>query len=157
MFFDIGMFAEGEVRWRHVTSICGFLESELRFSHLGLEVFVKFPQVDGIFSSAVGGQIPLRVNREVWVVFFVSEERGHTSSLARCIVVGKLSQRKQLGPVVLLVVAVSAEVLLKGLIDLLSLTIPFRMISQSEVELHTKHCAEAGEEMRDELCPAVRC
>src|SRR6266542_1678110 len=97
------------------------------------------------------------MNREVRVVSFVSEERGDTSSLARRIVVGELSQRKQLRPVVLLVVAVGAEVLFEGLIDLLSLTIPFRMISRSEVELHTKHCAEAAEEMRDELCPAVRC
>ena len=87
---------------------------------------MKFPQVDGIFSSVVGGQIPLRVNREVWVVFFISKERGHSSSLARHVVVGKLSQRKQLGPVVLLVVAVGMEVLFEGLIDLLSLTIPFQ-------------------------------
>ncbi len=151
MFFDIGTFAEGEVRRWHMTSIHSFLESELCFSHLGLEVFVEFPQVDGIFSSAVGGQIPLRVNCEVRVVSLVSKERGHTSSLTRCIVVGELGQREQLRPVVLLVVAVSAEVLLKGLIDLLDLTIPFRMVFQSEVELHTKRCAKAAEEMRDEL------
>ncbi len=94
-----------------------------------LEVFVEFPQIDGIFSSAVGGQILLGVNREVRVVSFVSEERGHTSSLTRRVVVGKLSQRKQLGPVVLLVVAVGVEVLFEGLIDLLGLTISFRMIS----------------------------
>ena len=91
------------------------------------------------------------MNCEIWVVSFISEERGHTSSLARRIVVGELSQRKQLRPVVLLVVAVGAEVLFEGLIDLLSLTIPFRMISRSEVKLHTKCCAEAAEEMRDEL------
>ena len=114
MFFDIGTFAEGEVRQRHVTSICGFLESDLCFGHLGLEVFMKFPQVDGIFLSAVGGQISLGVNHKVWVVSFVSEERGHTGSLTRCVVVGELSQRKQLGPVVLLVVAVGTEVLFKG-------------------------------------------
>ena len=59
----------------------------------------------------------------------VRKERGHTSSLARCVVVGELSQRKQLGPVVLLVVAVGVEVLFEGLIDPLGLTIPFRMIS----------------------------
>ncbi len=151
MFFDIGTFTKGEVRQRHVMSICSFLESELRFSHLGLEVFVEFPQIDGIFSSAVGGQITLRVNRKVQLVSFVSEERGHTSSLARHVVVGELSQREQLRPVVLLVVAVGVEVLFKSLIDLLSLTIPFRMISRSEVEFHTKRCAKAVEEVRDEL------
>ena len=58
------------------------------------------------------------MNCKVQVVSLVSEERGHTGSLARHIVVGKLSQRKQLGPVVLLVVAVGTEVLFKGLIDL---------------------------------------
>ena len=42
-FFDIGTFAKGEVRGWHVTSSRGFLESELCFGHLGLEVFVKFP------------------------------------------------------------------------------------------------------------------
>ena len=69
------------------------------------------------------------MNCKVWVVTLVSEERRHTSCLTRHIVVGELSQRKQLRPVVLLVVAVGAEVLLKGLINLLGLTIPFRMIS----------------------------
>ncbi len=91
------------------------------------------------------------MNREIRVISLVSEERGHTGSLARHVVVGELSQRKQLGPVVLLVVAVGAEVLFEGLIDPLGLTIPFRMISRSEVELHTKRCAEAAEEMRDKL------
>ena len=129
MFFDIGTFAKGEVRQQHATSIHGFLESELRFGHLGLEVLVKFPQVDGIFSSTVGGQIPLGVNREVQVVTLVGEERRHTSCLARHVVVGELNQREQFRPVVLLVVILSTEVLLEGLIDLLSLTIPFRMIS----------------------------
>ncbi len=85
------------------------------------------------------------------MVSFVSKERGHTSSLARHVVVDELSQRKQLRPVVLLVVAVGAEVLFEGLIDLLSLTIPFRMIPRSEVEFYIKRCAEAAEKVRDEL------
>ena len=146
MFFDIGMFAKDQ----HATSIHGFLESELRFGHLSLEIFVEFPQVS-IFLSVVGGQIPLRMNCEIQVVTLVGEERRHTSCLARHVVVGKLDQREQFGPVVLLVVIVSTEVLLEGLIDPLGLTIPFRMISQSEMELHIKRYAEAAEEMRDEL------
>ena len=68
------------------------------------------------------------MNCEVWVVTLVSEERRHTSCLARCVVVGELSQRKQLRPVILLVVAVGAEVLFEGLIDPLGLTIPFNDI-----------------------------
>ena len=85
------------------------------------------------------------------MVTLVSEERRHTSCLARCVVVGELSQRKQLRPVVLLVVAVGVEVLFEGLIDLLGLSIPFRMIPRSEVEFYIKRCAEAAEKVRDEL------
>src|SRR6266545_3635304 len=92
---------------------------------------------------------------EVRVVSFIGEERGDTGSLARSVVVGELSQRKQFGPVVLLVAAVGAEVLLEGLIDPLGLTIPFRMISRGEVEFHVERCAKAAEEMRDKLRAAV--
>src|SRR6266540_1536443 len=94
---------------------------------------------------------------EVRVVSFIGEERGDTGSLARSVVVGELSQRKQFGPVVLLVAAVGVEVLLEGLIDPLGLTIPFRMISRGEVEFHVERCAEAAEKMRDKLRAAVRC
>src|SRR6266545_1209380 len=75
------------------------------------------------------------MNCDIQVVALVSKERGHTSSLARCVVVSELGQRKQLRPVVLLVVAVSTEILFEDLIDLLSLTIPFRMISLREMKI----------------------
>ncbi len=68
MFLDIGAFAEGEVGQQHVMSICSDLESALCFGHLGLDVFMEFPQVDGIFLSMIGGQILLGVNCEVQVV-----------------------------------------------------------------------------------------
>ena len=91
------------------------------------------------------------MNSNIQMVFLVSKEEGHTSSLTRCVIIGKLGQRKQLRPIVLLIVAVSVEVLLEGLIDLLSLPILFKMISQSEVKLHSEGCAEAVEEVRDKL------
>jgi len=42
MFPDVGLFSKGEVGWGHTTSIHGLLESLLDFSHLGLEIFMKF-------------------------------------------------------------------------------------------------------------------
>ena len=63
------------------------------------------------------------------MVTFIREERGHASSLAWSIVVGKLSQGKKIRPVILLVVAVGAEVLLEGLVDPLGLPISLGVIS----------------------------
>ena len=68
----------------------------------------------------------------------IREERGSISSLAWSIVVGKLGQGKKFGPVILLVVAVSVEVLLEGLVDPLSLPIPLGVIAQGKVELHVE-------------------
>ena len=42
MFPDVGLFSKGEVGWGHTTSVCRLLESLLGFSHLSLEIFMKF-------------------------------------------------------------------------------------------------------------------
>src|SRR6266498_1312030 len=101
-------------------------------------------------------------SRSGWIARFgwypLLAKKGETPVVSLgSVVVGELSQRKQFGPVVLLVAAVGAEVLLEGLIDPLGLTIPFRMISRGEVEFHVERCAEAVEEMSDKLRAAVRC
>jgi len=54
---------------------------------------------------------------------------------------------------VLLVVAVAMEVLLEGLIDVFSLAIAFRMVT--EVELHVEGFPETMEEMRDKFGASV--
>ena len=66
---------------------------------------------------------------DVWVVSFVHEERRDTCGSVQCIVVGEFGEGKQLGPVVLLVVAVDLKVLFKGLVDTFDLSITFRVIS----------------------------
>ena len=74
----------------------------------------------------------------------VTFERGHAGSLTWSIVVGKLGQGKKFGPVISLVVAVGAEVLLEGLVDPLGLPISLGLpiflgvISRGKVELHVK-------------------
>ena len=59
-------------------------------------------------------------------------------------------------PVVLLVVAVGVEVLLKGLVDPLGLSVSLRMISRGGMEFHTEGSSKAAEEVGNELRAAVR-
>ena len=62
--------------------------------------------------SAEQSNIALRMDVECWVVSLVGEEGGNTSRSIRGIVVSKFCKWKQISPVVLLVQAVVAEVLL---------------------------------------------
>ena len=55
----------------------------------------------------------------------------------------------------MLVIAVSAKVLLKGLIDPLSLSLSLRMISQGEVKFHAEGSTKTVEEVGDELQAVV--
>ena len=72
------------------------------------------------------------------MVSFIREERRYASGCVRSIVVGELCERKDVGPVILLVVAEYAEVLFKSLVDAFSLTITFWMITGGEVEGHVQ-------------------
>jgi uncharacterized membrane protein YdcZ (DUF606 family) len=67
------------------------------------------------------------------MVAFVGEEGGNTGSFGGCIVVGEFGEWKEFGPVVLLVVAVAAEILFECLIDTFCLTVAFGMIARGEV------------------------
>ena len=79
--------------------------------------------MEGVLLGAYRCQVLLRMNGNAQVVTLVSVEWRHTSGGVWSIIVGKFCQRKKRGPVILLVVAVTAEVLLKGLVDPFSLSI----------------------------------
>ena len=85
------------------------------------------------------------------MIALVGKEGRNTSGSVRGIVVRELRQGKELGPVVLLVVQVDPEVLLKGLVDLLGLTVAFRVVTGGEVKAHVEGLTEGAEEVRDEL------
>ncbi|KAF8624092.1 hypothetical protein AX17_007219, partial [Amanita inopinata Kibby_2008] len=108
-------------------------------------------QVNSEVMSALRGKVAFGVDREVGVVSLVGKEGRDTSSGTRRIVVGKFHKREELGPVVLLVVAEDAEVLLQSLVDAFGLTIAFGMIARCEVELHVKSSTNRVEEAGDEL------
>jgi hypothetical protein len=76
------------------------------------------------------------------MVTLVSKERRNTSSGVRSIVIGELCDRKKASPVVLLIVAVDADILLESLIDSFRLSIAFRVVSGSEMEFHVQCLSE---------------
>ena len=90
------------------------------------------------------------------MITLISEEWRDTSGHTRSIIVSKLHKREEFSPVVLLVVTVDAEVLLKGLVSMLCLPIPLRVISGGEVELHVKGFTKRAEEMGDKFQTSVR-
>ena len=67
------------------------------------------------------------------------------------IVVGELREQKEFRPVILLIIAEDAEVLLECLISAFSLTITFRMISRSEMKSHVEGFSKQAEKVGDEL------
>ena len=89
------------------------------------------------------------------MVAFVGKEGGNSSSSGRSVVVSKLRERKEIGPVVLLVVAVGAEILFQSLVRAFGLTIAFGVISRGEVESDVEGFGEGTEEVGDELRSAI--
>jgi hypothetical protein len=73
------------------------------------------------------------MDRDGGVVALVGEEGRDVSSGTRSIVVRKLHEGEELRPVVLLVIAIHPDILLQGLVDSLSLTVSFQMITGGEV------------------------
>ena len=92
---------------RNPAVIRAFLVMLLRVLYVRLEIFVEISQVDSEFASTGGSHVVLWVNREVRVVAFVGEEWGSSGRFAGRVVVSEFGDRKEGGPVILLVVAIA--------------------------------------------------
>lgn len=112
---------------------------------------MELVEVDGELSGLIRGDVAFRIDGDVRMVTLVSEEEGYTCGGARSVVVGELGERKETGPVGLLIVAVAADVLFQCLIRTLRLTISFRVITRSEMEDHPQGDSETSEEAGDEF------
>ena len=67
------------------------------------------------------------------MIAFISEERRDSSGGTWHVVVSEFREGQQVWPVVLLVVTVDAEVLFKGLVGSLGLSVAFRVIARREM------------------------
>ena len=70
-----------------------------------------------------------RVNSNVWIISFISEEWRNTSSSTQSIIVGKLHKRQEFGPVILLIITIYTKILLEGLVHTFSFSITFGIVS----------------------------
>ena len=90
-------------------------------------------KVDHKVMCMSANKVMFGMDGNIGMVAFIGEEGQDACSSARGIVVGKLGQRQELGPIVLLVIAVGPYVLFQGLIYLLSLSVALRMVTRCEV------------------------
>ena len=148
---DIDTISDVQLRRRCTTLISRSLISELCFTDILLEMLVEFFEVDREFMSASRGERVFGVNGDVGMVALVGEEWRDTRSIAWGVVVGKLRERQEFGPVVLLIVAVNSEVLLESLVSTFRLSVGFWVVSGGEVQVHAESLAQSAEETRDEL------
>jgi hypothetical protein len=96
----------------HFRALCihRTLVSLLHKGHLFTKEVVERVEIDRVLLCLYGRQISLRVDGNAQVVAFVGEERRHTCCCIRGIIVCELCERQELGPVVLLVVTIDAQV-----------------------------------------------
>ncbi|KAG6875897.1 hypothetical protein C0993_006872 [Termitomyces sp. T159_Od127] len=113
-----------------------------------LEELMKGLEVLGNFVSYMGWNVS-KGKGEPGVVTFISIKRRHASGRVRGVVVGELSHRQFGVPVVLQTVNIEIEVLLQGLIHLLSLVISLWVISK----LRHKEEAVVGDDVIWESVP----
>ena len=92
--------------------ICMTLTMALSFGNGSFEFLVEFIQIDDKIFSMGGNKIAFMVNGDVWVITLIGKEWKNTSSSTQSIVVGKFHKWKECIPIVLLVVAEYAQVLL---------------------------------------------
>jgi hypothetical protein len=124
-------------RWSTI-SIGRGLITNLCFRDRFLELLVEFVQVHSKLLCTRGCNVAFGVYGEVWVITFVGKKGGNAGRGVRSIVVGKLRDGQEFGPIVLLVIAIDPEILLKGLVCPFGLSIAFWMITRGKVESHVQ-------------------
>jgi len=123
-------------------SISGALVTLLGSRHFGVEEGVEFCKISHIGVSTFRRQQSIGVDGDRGMVAFVGKERRDTSGSARSIVISKFRKWEEVSPVVLLVVAIDAEVLFQSLVSMLSLTITFRMVTRGKVQSDVESLSE---------------
>jgi len=103
-------------------SISQDLVSRLSEFDLLFQLDMQLVKVNSEVMSLRGSEVSFRVDSDVRMVSFVREERRDTCGSVWGIVVGEFGERQQLGPIVLLVVAIDLEVLFQGLVDTFGLS-----------------------------------
>src|ERR1700730_9569056 len=149
--FNIDSGSDLELRCRSPAGIRQTLIVTLRIGDLGMEFLVELVQVHSEFSGTDRSYFAFRVHQYIRMITLVREEWGNPRSGARSIVVGEFRQGQEFGPVVLLIIAVTMEVLFQRLVSSFRLSVALRVIPRGEVQGHIEDLAQRAEKTRDEL------
>src|ERR1700730_4383082 len=153
--FNIDSGSDLELRCRSPAGIRQTLIATLRVGDLDTEFLVELVQVHSEFSGTDRSHFAFRVHRYIRMITLVRKEWGNPRSGARSIVVGEFRQGEEFRPVVLLIIAVTTEVLFQRLVSSLRLSVALRVIPGSEVQGHIEDLAQRVEKTRDELRAAI--
>src|SRR3984893_3539103 len=154
--FNVDSGSDLELRCRSPAGIRWTLIAMLRIGDLGTEFLVELVQVHSEFSGMDRSHFAFRVHRYIRMITLVRKEWGNPRSGARSIVVGEFCQGEEFRPVVLLIIAVTMEVLFQRLVSSFRLSVALRVIPRSEVQGHIEDLAQRAEKTRDELGAAIR-
>src|SRR6202045_4915129 len=144
-----------ELRCQGPAGIHQTLIATLRIGDLGTEFLVELVQVHSEFSGTDRSYFAFQVHRYVRMITLVRKEWGNPRSGTRSIVVGEFHQGEEFGPVVLLIIAVTTEVLFQRLVSSLRLSVALQVIPRSEVQGHIEDLAQRAEKTRDKLGAAI--
>src|ERR1700730_11372260 len=145
-----------ELRCRSPAGIRRTLIATLRVGDLDTEFLVELVQVHSEFSGTDRSHFVFRVHRYIRMITLVRKEWGNPCSGARSIVVGEFRQGQEFGPDVLLIIAVTMEVLFQRLVSSFCLSVALRVIPRGEVQGHIEDLAQRAEKTRDELGATIR-
>jgi hypothetical protein len=121
---------------------------------LVVNVSVDIMKVKCGLVSLCGGD-RLDVDLKIGVKPFIHKEWGDICGGVRGIVVCELCEREVGCPIVLQVINIDLEVLLENLVEVLSLTVSFRVIHSREVELNAEALHEGLPKVGDEECTTI--
>src|ERR1700731_3791243 len=153
--FNIDSGSDLELRCRSPAGIHRTLIATLRIGDLDTEFLVELVQVHSEFSGTDRSHFAFWVHRYIRMITLVRKEWGNPHSGARSIVVGKFHLGQEFGPVVLLIIAVTTEVLFQHLVSLFHLSVTLWVIPRSKVQGHIEDLAQQVEKTRDELGAAI--
>lgn len=140
------LIADFDVRMLNAFPVRRFLVSTLCRPDLVPEELVEFVEIDHEVASVCVGDVEFRMDGQEGIVAFIREERSNACGGVRSVVQREFGKRKECIPIILLVRAVNADVLLDRLVHPFRLTIGFRMVTRSIMDLHVEEFAQRTKE-----------
>lgn len=153
---DEDVLSDVDFRRRGAILVRGNRVGFLREFDLILEEDVEFVEIDCEITSAERSDFSIRMDGNARIVAFVRVEGRDACGVVGVVVGGKLCEREESGPIVLLIAAVETKVLFQGLVGTFGLSVGFRMMSDGVVEFDVQNFPEGSEKVGNEFRASIR-